>query len=188
MGSSGTQYMENLLWSSVFTFSILIHEYGHALMSLFFGAEPVILLQGFGGKTIFNESKVTDKQKFFIILAGPLFQGLWVLIAYLLSRYTIFSSYLLNYFLVLMTHINMRWLLLNLIPISPLDGGWLVRYVLEKKFGHKGYLASIIIGLVAASIAIPLFYWKGYHWFFITQLFICGWHYCKLWQKEKEKE
>ena len=186
MASAGGQYIESLLWSSVFTFSILIHEYGHALMALCFGAEPIILLQALGGRTLFNESQITDKQKFFITLAGPLFQGLWALIAYLLFRYNIFSSYLLNYFLLLMTHINTRWLLLNLIPIAPLDGGWLVRYVLEKKFGHKGYLASIIIGLVAASIAIPLFYWQGYHWFFIIQLFICGWHYCKLWQKERE--
>ncbi len=185
IGSIGSQYIEGLLWSSVFTFSILIHEYGHALTALFFGAEPIIVLEAFGGRTLFNESSITDKQKFLITLAGPLFQGLLACIAYLLLEYNVTNSYLFKYFLFLTMYINSRWLLLNLIPIAPLDGGWLVRYILEKKFGRKGYLASIIIGLIAAAIAIPFLYIKGYHWFFIIQLFICGWHYCKLWQKER---
>ncbi|TSJ80661.1 MAG: site-2 protease family protein [Candidatus Cardinium sp.] len=185
IGSIGP-YSEGLLWAGVFTFSILIHEYGHALMALFFGAQPTIVLQAFGGRTIFNESHVTDKQNFLITLAGPAFQGLFALMAYLLLQFNIFSGYLLNYLLFVTMYINSRWLLLNLIPIAPLDGGWLVRYILEKKFGRKGYLTSIIIGLAAAAIAIPWFYFQGYHWFFIMQLFICGWHYCKLWQKEQE--
>ncbi|WP_419241842.1 site-2 protease family protein [Cardinium endosymbiont of Nabis limbatus] len=186
MGGIGGPYIESLLWSTVFTMSILIHEYGHALVALFFRAEPMIVLQAFGGRTFFNEAQTTAKQKFLITLAGPVFQGLLALTGYLLLQFNIFNSYVLNHFLFVTTYINSRWLLLNLIPIAPLDGGWLVRYILEKKFGRKGYLASIIIGLTAAAIAIPCFYFQGYHWFFIMQLFICGWHYCKLWQKEQE--
>lgn len=186
MGSVGGQYIESLLWSSIFTFSILIHEYGHALTALFFDAEPMIVLQAFGRSTLFNTSHITDKQQFLITLAGPLFQGLLALIAYLFLQFNIFSGYLLKHLLFVTMYINSRWLLLNLIPIAPLDGGWLVRYILEKNFGRKGYLASIIIRLVAAAIAIPFFYFQGYHWFFIMQLFICGWHHCKLWQKERE--
>ncbi|AXI24077.1 Peptidase family M50 [Cardinium endosymbiont of Sogatella furcifera] len=184
MGSIGGRYTESLLWSSIFTFSILIHEYGHALTALFFGATPTVVLQALGGRTIFNESQLTDKQKFFITLAGPLFQGLLTLVAYLLLQCNMVSGYLLNYLLSVTMYINSRWLLLNLIPIAPLDGGWLVRYILEKKFGHKGYVASLIIGLTAAAIAIPCFYLQGYHWFFIMQLFICGWHYCKRLEQE----
>lgn len=184
MGSVGGQYTESLLWSSVFTFSILIHEYGHALTALFFGTEPIIVLQAFGGRTLFDTSRMTGKQQFLITLSGPLFQGLLALIAYVLLHFNIFSGYILKYLLFLTMYINSRWLLLNLIPIAPLDGGWLVRYILEKYFGRKGYLASIIIGLIAAAIAIPCLYFQGYHWFFIMQLFICGWHYCKLLERE----
>lgn len=182
MGSVNGQYREGLLWSSVCTFSILIHEYGHALTALFFDAEPIIVLQAFGGTTCFNTSRITGKQKFLITLAGPLVQGLLTIIAYLLLQFNIFSGYLVKYLLFVTIYINSRWLLLNLIPIVPLDGGWLVRYILKKSFGRKGYLASIIIGLVAA-IAIPFLYLQGYQWFFIMQLFMGGWHYCKLWQQ-----
>ncbi|WP_342265171.1 site-2 protease family protein [Cardinium endosymbiont of Philonthus spinipes] len=186
MGSAGGNYRESLLWSSIFTFSILIHEYGHALTALYFGAAPMIVLQAFGGRTLFNTSHITDKQQFLITLSGPLFQGLLTLTAYLLLQFNIVHSYLLKYLLIVTMYINTRWLLLNLLPIAPLDGGWLMRYILEKSFGRKGYLASIIVGLMAAAIAIPYFYFQGYHWFFIMQLFMCGWQYCKLWQKERE--
>ncbi|MGI2257451.1 hypothetical protein ACRRVD_02730 [Candidatus Cardinium hertigii] len=181
-----SHYIEILLWSSVFTLSILVHEYGHALAALFFDAAPNIVLQAFGGTTCFNAAHLTCKQKFLITLAGPLFQGLLTLTAYLLLEFNIFNSYLLKYLLCITMYLNSRWLLLNLIPIAPLDGGWLLRYILENFFGYKGYLASIIIGLVAAAIAIPLLYLKGYHWFFIMQLFIAGWHYCKLWQQVRK--
>jgi len=184
--SVGGQYIEVLLWSSVFTLSILVHEYGHALAALFFDAAPNIVLQAFGGITRFNVARLTSKQKFLIILAGPLFQGLLTLMAYLLLQFNIFNNYLLQYLLFITMYVNSRWLLLNLIPIVPLDGGWLLRYILEKLFGHKGYLASIIIGLVAAAIAIPFLYLAGYHWFFIVQLFIAGWHYCKCWQQARK--
>ena len=185
INSIGGQYIETLLWSIVFTLSILIHEYGHALAALFFDAAPHIVLQAFGGITRFNISHLTSKQKFFITLAGPLFQGLLTLMAYLLLQCNIFNNHLLKYLLFITMYVNSRWLLLNLIPIAPLDGGWLLRYILEKLFGYKGYLASIIIGLVAASVAIPFLYLKGYHWLFTIQLFIAGWHYCKLWQQAR---
>ncbi|MGI2299692.1 site-2 protease family protein [Candidatus Cardinium hertigii] len=186
ISSIGSEYIEILLWSSVFTLSILVHEYGHALMARFFHAAPNIVLQAFGGTTHFNAADLTSKQKFLITLAGPFFQGLLTLTAYLLLKFNIFNSYLLKYLLFITTYINSRWLLLNLIPIAPLDGGWLLRYILEKFFGHKGYLASIIIGLVTAAIAIPFLYLQGYHWFLIMQLFIAGWHYCKLWQQARK--
>ncbi|MGI2298944.1 metalloprotease [Candidatus Cardinium hertigii] len=186
ISSVGSQYIEILLWASVFTLSILVHEYGHALVALFFDAAPEIVLQAFGGITHFNALYLTSKQKFLITLAGPLFQGLLTLTVYLLLRFNIFNSYLLQYLLYITMYLNSRWLLLNLIPIAPLDGGWLLRYILEKLFGYTGYLASIIIGLVAAAIAIPFLYLQGYHWFFIMQLFIAGWHYCKRWQQARK--
>lgn len=182
----GGLYIENFIWATVFTSSILIHEYGHALTAYFFGAKPIVVLQAFGGKTIFNPSGITDRQNFLIILGGPLFQALWTLIPYLLLKFNLFNNCSINYILLLIMYINSKWLLLNLIPIAPLDCGSLLRYVLETKFGRKGYLASLIIGLVAAAIAIPFFYLQGYHWIFIIQLFICGWHYCKLWQNEQK--
>jgi Zn-dependent protease len=185
MGTTGGPYRESLLLAIVIALSLLTHEYGHALAALFFGTEPIITLYAFGGKTEFNKSGITGKQDFLITLAGPLLQGFLILIAYSLLQINFFHNYYIIYFLLVAKHINIIWLLLNLIPLAPLDGGWLVRYILEKKFGRKGYRASIMIGLVAAAIAIPYLYFRRYHPFLIIQLLILGFQHCKLWQEEQ---
>lgn len=186
MSSMGWQ-LESLLFVIVLTLSIFIHEYGHALAALFCGADPIIILQAFGSRAEFNKP-VTDNQKILITLAGPLFQGLLVLITYILLQFNIFND-LLKLLLMMTMGINIIWFLLNLIPIAPLDGGWLVRYILEKKWGYKGYRISIVIGLVAAAVSIPCLYvyFRKCFFFFIVQLLISGFQYCKLWQKEQER-
>ncbi|WP_184891124.1 metalloprotease [Candidatus Cardinium hertigii] len=188
IGITSGPYRESLLLAIVFTFSLFIHEYGHALAALFFSAEPVIVLQAFSGRTTFNKSVITDKQNFLITLSGPLLQGLVVLGAYLLFRYSACNGYIFRYLLFEIIRINTTWTLLNLIPIEPLDGGYLVRYILEKAFGRKGHRASIIIGLAAAAVAIPYLYVYGHYlsFFFIGQLLISGFQYCSRWQKEQE--
>ncbi|WP_339043859.1 metalloprotease [Cardinium endosymbiont of Tipula unca] len=173
-----------VLLAVIITFSLLTHEYGHALTARFFGAQPYIVLRAFGGFAYFNESVVAEKQRFFITLAGPMLQGLLVLIAYILIRLDVFNDYYIRFVLHAALYINTTWILLNLIPIVPFDGGGLVRYLLERKFGRKGYRASIIIGIVSAAIAIPYLLFNGYYLFFVIELLIAGFRYCKLWQEE----
>jgi hypothetical protein len=69
--------------------------------------------------------------------------------------------------------LNILWVLLNLIPIEPLDGGRLARYICERKFGAQGYRASIMLGLACAAVAAPYLYYQGYL-FFGTLLLIFG--------------
>lgn len=184
VGASNAFNREGLLLAVIITFSLLTHEYGHALTALFFGAQPHIVLRAFGGFAHFNGSVVTEKQRFFITLAGPMLQGFLVVIAYVLIRLDVFNDYYIRFALHVAVYINTTWILLNLIPIMPFDGGELVRYLLEKKFGRKGYRASIIIGIIAAAVAIPYLLFNGYYLFFVIQLLIAGFHYCKLWQEE----
>ena len=187
MRTTGLPYRESILLVIVLACSLFLHEYGHALAALLFDADPVIVLHAFGGKTRFNTAVITDKQRILIIFAGPLLQGLVALVAYLLFQCNFLHYYIWsNFIFATLYYINIIWLLLNLMPIVPFDGGWLVRYILEKKLGRKGYRISLIIGLVVAAIVIPYCLLNGCYFFFIMQLLISGFEYCKLWQREQE--
>ncbi len=68
--------------------------------------------------------------------------------------------------LSLMRVVNLFWTIVNLLPVMPLDGGQLLRIVLEKIFGLKGFKYAILASMVIA-IGISLF-------FFLTQAFLIG--------------
>lgn len=182
LGTVGIPYRESILLAIVIVLSVLVHEYGHAKAALFFGADPMITLHAFGGKTVFNRSNLTAKQDFFIILAGPLLQGCLLIAACLLLPITHGLNYYFTYFILLIKYSNSIWLVFNLLPLMPLDGGWLVQYLLEHWFGRKGYRAGILIGLVTAVVVTPYLYFAGYQFFFIY-LLLLGFRYCKLWQE-----
>lgn len=183
IGTTNVPIRESILITIIITFSVLVHEYGHALAALFWNANPRIVLRAFGGVTHFNSYAITPKQRFLITLSGPMLHGLLILIPYILIKMNAFDNYYIRYVLYVPKYLNTILLLLNLIPIMPFDGGILMRFLLEKKFGRKGYHASIIIGIISAAIAIPCLLFYGYYFFFVIQFFLSGLHYCKLWQE-----
>lgn len=166
--------IEKLIMGGVLIFSLLVHEYGHALTALFFGARPNIVLEAFGGYAQYNSYGMTPKHQFFITLNGPLFESLLIVLPYYLLKMGTFEHLpYVNYGLYVMMRLNIMWCLLNLIPIAPLDGGYLIRFLLERKFGAKGVRASIIIGLISAAIAAPILFIQGFT-FFGTLVLIFG--------------
>lgn len=165
--------IENVISGVVFLMSLLVHEYGHALTALYFGARPTITLEGFGGAAQYNGKGFTPMQHFLITLNGPLFESLLIVVSYSLLKLNLFDNYYVQYFLYVTMRINIFWCLLNLIPVAPLDGGHLVRYFLEKKFGEKGHLASILIGFVAIACVAPFLFFEGF-FFFGTLILIYG--------------
>ncbi|EKE08125.1 MAG: metallopeptidase, M50 family, partial [uncultured bacterium] len=52
---------------------------------------------------------------------------------------------------------NLFWSIINLLPVLPLDGGQLLRIVLEACFGVKGFKAALLVGALLA-IAISLYF------------------------------
>src|SRR5690348_13092804 len=61
-------------WVAVIFISVLFHELGHALVSLAFGYQPAIVLEGFGGHTQPNApSAIPWHRDVLLTLAGPLF-------------------------------------------------------------------------------------------------------------------
>ena len=146
-------------------FSLLVHEYGHALTAAFFGARPVITLEAFGGNAAYNASGMTDKERFFITLGGPLLESVLIALSYYLLKANIFDSYYTRYFLYVTFELNILWVALNLIPIAPLDGGHLAQYFLKKWFGDKGYFFSILLGICSAVLIAPYLFYQRYLFF-----------------------
>ncbi len=166
--------IENLILGIVLIVSLLVHELGHAFTARYLGARPKITLEGLGGNAQYLSFGMTPKQHFIITLNGPLFESLLIFVSYFLLKLGFFEDqpYALH-FLTTMFQLNILWCLLNLIPILPLDGGQLVRYVLEGKYGPKGYRISHIASLTTTILVAPILFYLG-HLFFGGMLIFFG--------------
>jgi hypothetical protein len=60
-----------LLWVACVFVSILVHEYGHGLMSKAFNLSPSIVLWGLGGLCYSQGERQTPAQRLAVVLAGP---------------------------------------------------------------------------------------------------------------------
>lgn len=121
-----------IIWGLCITFSILVHEFGHALVARAFGLGPQVLLHGFGGLTSHQRAE-SRQEDALIVASGPaagLVLGLVTLIAMfalaavapaLLHGKAIAES------IRALLWVNLGWSVLNLLPLWPLDGGQLLR-------------------------------------------------------------
>lgn len=84
LGMSGSRNDLGLvvLWVACVFVSILVHEFGHALMGKRFGGSPSILLYSLGG-LCYSGSERTPSQRLAVVLAGPA-AGFLLLLATLL--------------------------------------------------------------------------------------------------------
>ncbi len=166
--NSGT-WLGTLIWIFVILVSVLIHEMGHATTAVFFGLQPRIELVALGGLTYHQGDRLPFWKQFFIVLNGPVFGFLLFLVAWGLLKFValpvgVFSSAVNLFFWV-----NLIWTVLNLIPVMPLDGGQLLRIVMESFFGAKGFRYSLVIGMVIAGVISLTFFL--YQQFLIGALF-----------------
>lgn len=160
--------VEKLLLAAIIFFSLIVHEFGHALTARYFGAMPVVILEAFGGKAVFNSYGMSLKQKFLITLNGPLIESFLIVLPYSILKMGTFDHHPhITYFLQMTMYLNLWWCLMNLLPIMPLDGGQLLRYFLEMKFGEKGFRASLWIGIGCAVVVLPFFI---YHQFVVFSI------------------
>jgi Zn-dependent protease len=155
-----------LIWVGIIFISVLFHEYGHALTAALFGQSPRIELVALGGLTYHNGQKLPFWRQFFIVLNGPIFGFLLAILATLLLQIPTLAQGVMGSILALTRMVNLFWTVVNLLPVMPLDGGQLLRIVLEKIFGLKGFTYAIVVSMVLA-LAISVF-------FFITQAFLIG--------------
>lgn len=166
--NSGT-WMGTLIWIFVILVSVLVHEMGHALTAVFFGLQPRIELVALGGLTYHQGDNLPFWKQFFIVLNGPIFGFMLFVIAWTLLKMGVPAESFSGGVLKLFYWVNLVWTILNLIPVMPLDGGQLLRIVLESFFGAKGFRFSLIIGMVISGVISLAFFL--YQQFLIGALF-----------------
>ena len=153
-----------VVWAGVVLVSVLLHEFGHALVGQAFGLEPSIDLHGMGGTTSWpsGRTKITRTQSILISVAGP---GAGLLVGAAIFLYFAFNPVpdapLAQTAVRDAKFVNVGWGIMNLLPILPLDGGNVLRSVLGATgTGRREKIARLvsIVTAVFATAAAMLFF------------------------------
>ena len=160
MGMKNT-FAAIVIWMFVIFVSILVHEFGHALTSKAFGQQPRIELVAFGGLTYPEGKRIKGWREFLVVLNGPLFGFCLFLIASFFLSSGFFSGIYTLYMLKIFQWVNLFWTLVNLLPVMPLDGGQLLRVILESACGAKGLKYAIFSSAIISTLFSLFFFFIG---------------------------
>lgn len=151
MGSKHA-FVLTLIWIGVIFVSILVHEYGHALTSRYFGQKPRIHLVAFGGLTYPEGKRIRGWREFLVVLNGPIFGFILFLLAFFVLSTGFFENLFFLITFKIMAWVNLFWTLVNLLPVMPLDGGQLLRVIFESIFGAKGLKYAVLTSMILAGV------------------------------------
>ncbi|AST92732.1 M50 family metallopeptidase [Sutcliffiella cohnii] len=151
----GLSILTAKFWELLLLFSIvLVHELGHGFAAAHFKWKiKQILLLPFGGVAEMEEhGNRPVKEEVIVILAGP-FQHVWLaILAYFLYIGEVITLQTFEMFF----SFNVMILVVNLLPIWPLDGGKLLFILLSKYYAfsiaHEKALRFSFFFLIAFSI------------------------------------
>lgn len=158
---NSSEPMQIVIWVLVIFFSLLVHEYGHALMAKAFQQTARIEFFAFGGVTYREGRKLKLWEEFLVVVAGPCAGFLLCILGYFILPHITDKQSLLFFFVSITTIVNLLWTVLNLIPVLPLDGGQLLRIILEKFMGYKAIRVTHLISLILAIALTFLFFVEG---------------------------
>lgn len=158
--------MGTFIWIGIIFFSVLFHEYGHALTAMLFNQRSRIQLVALGGLTSYDGPKLKFWQQFLIVFNGPLFGFFLFLGATIILKVYAHPTPIVYAILKITQVANLFWTVVNLLPVLPLDGGQLLRIVLEAAFGVRGFKASLLVGAIISAL-----FSFG---FFILQFYLAG--------------
>lgn len=173
-----------VVWVACGFVSILVHEYGHGLMSTVFGCSPSVVLWGMGGLCYSQGERQSLGQRLAVVLSGPAAGfGLYFLVMLtssalfrltaaehlsmseavlnirpqmddLISARQKFSSPAAFETYWFLIQINLLWSLINLLPIWPLDGGQATQILLSLYDRRGPRWGHIVSLLFAGGLAI----------------------------------
>jgi Zn-dependent protease len=146
--TTATYWMMGLVASLGLFLSILLHELGHAFVSLRMGLGiRGITLFLFGGVAEMEDEPPDPRSEFLIAVAGPVVSVLIALACWLVGA--TFGAILPITVLAVLTYlttINLIVVAFNLLPAFPLDGGRVFRSVLWKRKGSLRQATKVAAG------------------------------------------
>ena len=182
LGAGSGDPLQILIWVIVVFLSILIHEFGHALAFRRFGLSSQIILHFAGGLTVPESTlwgsrwanvALGPNEQIFISTAGPgagfVFAALIIggilavggsvitsrLLGFLpLPAYASlpFGGPIFSAFLTELLWVNIFWGLINLMPVYPLDGGNVARYILLQVDPINGVRKSLWVSVITGGL------------------------------------
>lgn len=180
-GSGSTSLFGILSWVAAIFVSILVHELGHALAFRRYGQDSEIILHFTGGLTVpqsiswagtYAQVALNPSQQIVISLAGP-FAGFFLAASVLavsvaLGGTIVFNTILgfipfplvflptggalLNSLFLSLLWVNIFWGIVNLMPVYPLDGGNVARYVLLQRNPWGGLRTSLWVSVITGAV------------------------------------
>jgi Zn-dependent protease len=163
--------------------SILLHELGHSLVAMAFGCRVKdITLMMIGGCASMLSMPSKAWQELLMALAGPLvslalalfgFVALYTPIGHILG-----ATELTGFMLVYLMYLNAVLFVFNLLPAFPMDGGRILRSLLQQFFMTKvkaTWIASRLGRFIAILMALSVIYsWmtKQFDGYLIIRLLI----------------
>jgi len=142
--------------------SVLVHEFGHALSGRYYGDyQNEVVLYYFGGLCVGKRRLPRVWPNIIHTLWGPgagllfcaLAAAVWELID---VGWIPPPGRALGYALSMLIWINLIWGLLNLLPIFPLDGGQILREVVQWKAPRRGDFFVFTVSFYAALVMTAL--------------------------------
>ncbi len=169
LAHAGTQLAVVALWVAIVFVSVLVHELGHALVSLAFHYHPSIQLVALGGLTSPNApGPIPWHREVLLTLAGPLLGASFGVLCYLgIGRVSAVSD-VAAYALERAALANFLWAAFNLLPVLPLDGGRIAAAVLTRAFGKAGFAAAQVLAIGVCAVVIS---WQWRRGLLVTFLF-----------------
>lgn len=137
-------------------FAVLLHEIGHLIVMKLNRIAPKSVKMSLGGVLIVGNAYCTAKESISVALAGPLVNIVFSVVFYFSGVY--FDSLLLAAFGVVQFLVG----IINLFPIKGLDGGTVLRNLLERYYKGNVQLTvklvsiGVSIGVLVLGIAVAV--------------------------------
>jgi Zn-dependent protease len=155
-GRGGLQAGPMALWMAIVLVSVLVHEYGHAFAFKRHAIRSSITLHWMGGHTMPESVLPLSRPNHILIsIAGPFagfaLAGLAFSVQVLAEDQIRAAHPLVKLGLHLVEFVNLRWGLINLLPVVPFDGGHVLEHALGPKRARLTAVISLVAGLAVAA-------------------------------------
>ena len=186
-GSSGVDGAQLLLMALVVLagfLSLLIHEFGHALLIKKFGQPTEIVLHGMGGFATHPPGVFTPVQNFLVSAGGPAAQIAFGLVGLLLLQAEILPDTQIRAFVGFFTYLSLVWAVFNLLPIFPMDGGRMLAAFLPADKQPLVHLVGMALPIGIAGLALAFNYIAPFLFLFMA---LFAFQNFQLWKLSRKK-